>query len=147
MRYLFRCLFVVFVAACGSTSSGEPLILQDVHCVRESEPLPPERWEGQIAAYEAADAADRPIYYISIKPSPRRWALWEEMLRANELIEARTTTNSALHFIDVSEAMLDEQGQPIGDLYSTDGLHMSDAGYELWTSIIQPRLVTDLGFL
>jgi lysophospholipase L1-like esterase len=224
----------------GEGGNGEPLILQDVHCVRESEGLPPERWEAEIAAYEDADLADpanpgsivfvgsssirlwqtlsedmapmpvlnrgfggsviadathfadriilvyepsavvlyagdndiffglsgdctlrdfeafaagihaaapgTPIYYISIKPSPARWAWWEEMLRANELIEARTTTSSALHFIDVSEAMLDQDGEPIEDLYSPDGLHMSDAGYDLWTSIVQPQIATDLGF-
>lgn len=89
-------------------------------------------------------APDTPIYYISIKPSPARWELWEEMQRANQLIEARTGTQPALHFIDVSEAMLDEQGQPIGELFLPDGLHMTTAGYELWTSIVRPRLATDL---
>ena len=91
-------------------------------------------------------APDTPIYYISIKPSPARWELWEEMQRANQLIEAETTTNAALHFVDVSEAMLDQQGQPMPELFTGDGLHMNAAGYQLWTSIIQPRLATDLGF-
>jgi lysophospholipase L1-like esterase len=68
------------------------------------------------------------------------------MERANQLIEAETTTNAALHFVDVSEAMLDQQGQPIPELFTADGLHMNAAGYQLWTSIIQPRLATDLGF-
>jgi lysophospholipase L1-like esterase len=72
--------------------------------------------------------------------------LWSDMERANQLIEARTTTNAALHFIDVSDAMLDEQGQPIPELFLEDGLHMNPAGYQLWTSIIQPRLAADLGF-
>ena len=239
-RYLFRCFFVVLVGACGAGNAGEPPILQEVECIRESEGLPPDIWESSIAQYEAVDAAnppdpgsivfvgsssilfwgtlsedmapmpvlnrgfggstivhvtyfaDRivlpyepsaivlyagdndiafglspdctfvdfeafvahiraatpstPIYYISIKPSPARWQLWEDMRRANDFIEARTTTDSTLHFIDVSSAMLDEQGQPIANLYSPDGLHMSEAGYELWTSIIEPRLATDLGF-
>ena len=90
-------------------------------------------------------APDTPIYYISIKPSPARWDLWEEMQRANQLIEARTETQPALHFIDVSEAMLDEEGQPIGELFLADGLHMTTAGYELWTSIVRPRLAADSG--
>jgi len=90
-------------------------------------------------------APNTPIYYISIKPSPARWALWEEMRQANELIEALTATDSTLNFIDVSEAMLDPQGQPIEVLYQQDGLHLTAAGYELWTSIIRPRLEADLG--
>ena len=94
--------------------------------------------------HEAAPGT--PIYFISIKPSPSRLALWPDMERANQLVEARTTTDPALHFIDVSRAMLDEQGQPIGELFLADDLHMTAAGYELWTSIVRPRLSVDLGF-
>ena len=93
-----------------------------------------------------ATAPDVPIYFISIKPSIARWHQWSEMQRANELIEARTTTPSLLHFIDVSEAMLDEEGQPIESLFVEDGLHLTPAGYELWTSIVRPRLAGDLGY-
>jgi lysophospholipase L1-like esterase len=232
-------LIAVFLSACAGSSTGEPSILRDVECVRDSEGLPPDAWEFAIEAYEASDvenppdpgsivfvgsssilfwetldedmaplpvlnrgfggseiahathfadrivlpyepdaivlyagdndigfglsadctfrdfeafvahiratAPDTPIYYVSIKPSPARWELWEDMQRANQLIEARTTTNSTLHFIDVSEAMLDEEGQPIGELFLADGLHMTPAGYALWTSIVRPRLIGDLG--
>lgn len=93
-----------------------------------------------------AVAPGTPIYFISIKPSPSRMHLWNQMSRANELIEARVTTNSALHFIDVSKAMLDEQGQPVEELFLEDGLHMTPAGYELWTSIVRPELAADLPF-
>ena len=90
---------------------------------------------------------DVPIYYISIKPSITRWHQWGEMKRANELIQARTTTRPSLHFIDVSEAMLDEEGEPIEALLrEDDGLHLSPEGYQLWTSIVRPRLVGDLGY-
>jgi lysophospholipase L1-like esterase len=61
------------------------------------------------------------------------------------LVEARTTTDPALHFIDVSEAMFDQRGQPNGELFGEDGLHMNAAGYQLWTSIVRPRLAADLG--
>ena len=72
--------------------------------------------------------------------------LWADMDRANQLIEARTTIDAALHFIDVSQAMFDEHGEPRGELYLEDGLHMTGAGYDLWTSIVRPRLGADLGF-
>ena len=232
-------LVAILVVGCGGTA-GEPSVLGDVLCVRESEGLPASTWESSIEAYEASDAenalspgsivfvgsssillwdtlsgdmvpmpvlnrgfggsviahathfADRivlpyepsaivlyagdndiafglsadctlrdfeafvehihaaapgtPIYFISIKPSPSRMQFWSDMERANQLIEAETTTNAALHFVDVSEAMLDQQGQPMPELFTGDGLHMNAAGYQLWTSIIQPRLATDLGF-
>jgi lysophospholipase L1-like esterase len=233
-------LLALLIASCGSSAAGEPSILDDVQCIRESVGLAPDVWEPEIEEYEASDAADPPapgsivfvgsssivfwdtlgadmapmpvlnrgfggsviahathfadrivlpyepsavvlyagdndmafglsadctfrdfeafvehihaaapgtaIYFISIKPSPSRMGFWPDMKRANQLVEARTTTRPALHFIDVSEAMLDEQGQPIGELFLQDGLHMTAAGYELWTSIIGPRLSADLGF-
>lgn len=104
--------------------------------LRDYEAFVQKIWEG---------APGTPIYYISIKPSPARWSNWDEMKRANALIEARTVTESALHFIDVSEAMLVEAGEPDPSLYALDGLHLSVAGYELWTSLVRPRLLSDLG--
>jgi lysophospholipase L1-like esterase len=237
---LVACLIAILIGGCGAGSAGEPSILADVLCIRESEGLPAVTWETAIEAYEGSDAdnppapgsivfvgsssilfwdtligdmapmpvlnrgfggsvianathfADRivlpyeataivlyagdndiafglsadctfrdfesfvdhiqaaapgiPIYFISIKPSPSRMPLWSDMQRANQLVEARTTTDPALHFIDVSAAMLDPQGQPNGELFGEDGLHMNAAGYELWTSIIRPRLAADLSF-
>lgn len=87
-----------------------------------------------------------PIYFISIKPSIARWTLWDEMEWANRLIEARTTSDSTLQFIDVSKAMLSDQGEPIAQLFVEDGIHLSAAGYSLWTAIVKPRLFADLGF-
>lgn len=87
-----------------------------------------------------------PIYFISIKPSIARWTLWEEMERANRLIEARTTSDPTLQFIDVSKAMLSDQGEPIAQLFVEDGIHLSAAGYSLWNAIVKPRLFTDLGY-
>lgn len=90
-------------------------------------------------------APDTPIYFISIKPSIARWDQWPEMLRANELVEARTRTQSSLHFLDISEAMLDDDGEPSEELFVEDGLHMTSEGYALWTSLIRPVLVQELG--
>lgn len=90
-------------------------------------------------------APETPIYFISIKPSPARWEIWDEMKRANALIEARTTTRALLEFIDISEAMLGENGEPDASLYVEDGLHLSDRGYQIWTSIVRPRLLGDVG--
>lgn len=85
-----------------------------------------------------------PIYFISIKPSIARGDRWGDMQRANALIEARTTTHPSLHFIDVAESMLDEDGEPVESLFVEDGLHLSPAGYALWTSIVRPLLIADL---
>lgn len=93
-----------------------------------------------------AAAPATPLYFISIKPSPSRLGLWTEMSRANALIQTRAAESSAVEFIDVSDAMLDEQGQPMPELFLEDGLHLTPAGYALWASIVRPRLRKDLAF-
>jgi len=80
------------------------------------------------------------IAYISIKPSPSRWALVEKMKQANQLIKDYTATDKRLTFIDVFTPMLDADGTPRAELFRDDKLHMNEAGYKLWQSIIEPYL-------
>lgn len=82
------------------------------------------------------------IYYISIKPSPLRWSNWEKLKTTNRLIENYCEVQPRVQFIDVDAAMLDAQGQPRGDLFRWDGLHMNSKGYAMWTSIVKPMLLS-----
>ncbi|GKS85117.1 GDSL family lipase [Acidovorax sp. SUPP1855] len=79
---------------------------------------------------------DTRISYISIKPSPSRVALMPQMQQANALLAqyVRTVPNS--DYIDVFSAMLDASGQPRAELFGPDRLHMNDAGYDLWRTVI-----------
>ena len=81
------------------------------------------------------------IFFISIKPSPSRIAAMERFAEANRRLEEMCATDPRLHYIDVLGPMLDEFGQPRGDLFAADQLHMNEAGYALWTAIIRPRLI------
>ncbi|AVS75041.1 SGNH/GDSL hydrolase family protein [Paracidovorax cattleyae] len=76
------------------------------------------------------------ISYISIKPSPLRLSLLPRMREANDLLAqyVRTVPNS--DFIDIFNPMLDAQGLPRTELFGADHLHMNDAGYDLWRTII-----------
>jgi len=88
--------------------------------------------------------AERPearIYFLSIKPSPLRWAKWPQMRRANELIRAFCESRPQLHFIDVGSPMLGDDGRPRADLFESDELHLNTKGYELWTSLVRPILL------
>jgi lysophospholipase L1-like esterase len=77
-----------------------------------------------------------PFAYISIKPSPARRTLIDEIRSANEMIlgEVRSRPNS--DYIDVFTPMLGPDGRPRLDLYVEDGLHLSRAGYDLWADQI-----------
>ena len=105
---------------------------------------PPETLLADFEAFVTkvhSELPDVPISYISIKPSPLRWKLVDKMRKANALIEAYIKSGKNLDYIDVFTPMLGPDGQPRPELYRPDHLHMVAKGYELWTSIIAPRLV------
>jgi lysophospholipase L1-like esterase len=78
------------------------------------------------------------IVFVSIKPSPSRWHLASRMREANGLIERYTKKNKRLRYVDVFHQMLGANGHPRPELFVDDSLHMSPAGYSLWTQILKP---------
>jgi len=91
-----------------------------------------------------AKRPDVPIYFVSIKPSKLRWEQWPAMSRANALIERICSADPGLTYVDVAGPMLGEDGEPRGDVFRLDGLHMNAAGYAIWTGVIKPVLMRDL---
>lgn len=84
-----------------------------------------------------------PIYYIAITPSPLRWSVWPEAQATNAAIKAYTDQVEDLHFIETSQALLGDNGEPDPDNYLMDRLHLSELGYAKWTEIIRGRLLAD----
>ncbi len=92
-----------------------------------------------------AARADTRIIFLAIKPSPARWDKWPAMREANERVrsygEGYNSNRSAgplLFFADVATPMLTANGQTQAHLYVEDGLHMSTAGYAMWTKVLAP---------
>jgi len=80
------------------------------------------------------------IVFVSIKPSPARWNLWEKTRKANELIQAYIKGQKNMEYIDVATPMLDKAGRVRNDLFLNDRLHMNAMGYSIWTKTLKPRL-------
>lgn len=80
------------------------------------------------------------LLYIAIKPSLKRWNLVENMQQANRLIRKQTQQADWMEYIDIFPPMLNEQGEPKPELFVKDGLHLSPAGYELWTKKVKDAL-------
>ena len=59
---------------------------------------------------------------------------------ANRRIEAFTKTDARLVYVDIDTPMIGADGKPRRELLAKDGLHLSPAGYELWTSLVMPHL-------
>jgi lysophospholipase L1-like esterase len=80
------------------------------------------------------------LIYIAIKPSHKRWEMWPQMDAANKLISAQCDKDERLAFADIIEPMLNETGTPLPGLFVKDGLHLSEAGYETWTKVLNSEL-------
>ncbi|MCF0052594.1 GDSL-type esterase/lipase family protein [Dyadobacter chenwenxiniae] len=83
---------------------------------------------------------DIPCYYISIKPSLQRWEIIAQIRTANRLILDEINGDPNQHYINIFPAMLDVQGTPVRGFFEQDGLHLSPAGYAVWTKEIRNAL-------
>ncbi|MCG3196057.1 MAG: hypothetical protein HUU16_02220 [Candidatus Omnitrophica bacterium] len=83
---------------------------------------------------------DTRILFIAIKPSIARAKFREVQSEANRLIREFIATDSRLSYLDVFSPMLGPEGRPRGELFVADGLHLSRAGYQLWTDLLRPHL-------
>lgn len=92
-----------------------------------------------------AKLPDTRIVYISINPSVARWKQEADILETNHLIEEWILQNNSktlkLNFINSHAALLTADGQPQPDLLRADGLHFNAQGYQMWKSIVKPRVL------
>jgi lysophospholipase L1-like esterase len=80
------------------------------------------------------------IIYLAIKPSLKRWQLYPKMEEANKRLVKLIAADPQVTFIDVATPMLGDDGTPKAELLHDDKLHLSPAGYRLWTSLLKPHL-------
>lgn len=103
----------------------------------------PEEVASDFAAFVARIHKDLPqtkVLFISIKPSTARIALFDQIKKANGLIEKMCKMDKRLEFVDVFTPMLDREGKPNAELLKKDGLHLTEKGYALWAEKIRPFL-------
>jgi len=84
------------------------------------------------------DNAETRIYLISVKPSITRESLWAEMVEVNQGIQTISKSKENVFYVDVATPMLNSDGSRNPDLYVSDGLHMSQAGYDIWRDVVVP---------
>ncbi|SDS70496.1 GDSL-like Lipase/Acylhydrolase family protein [Mucilaginibacter mallensis] len=80
---------------------------------------------------------DIPCYFVSLKPSVSRWNMVDQFKFTNNIIETEIVKHDGnWHFIDVFKQMIDAQGRPKKEYFVSDGLHLSEKGYQLWKEVI-----------
>lgn len=87
-----------------------------------------------------ASQPDARIAFVSLSLAPSRVHLQQQFAEANELVANYVLDTPGLTFIDVSQELLDSEGQPRTEFFREDALHMSKAGYDRWTPILRDAL-------
>ena len=85
-----------------------------------------------VATVHAA-LPDATIGFIAIKPSLARWEMWPQMAAANQQIQQYAKSHPQLDYLDIATPMLGDDHMPQSQLFAQDGLHLSPAGYAVWT--------------
>lgn len=80
-----------------------------------------------------------PIAFLSLKPSPLRWALRERMAAVNAQV-VDLTQKLDIRYLDVGRLLLAADGLPDASLFRQDGLHMNARGYQRWTASVDAWL-------
>lgn len=94
----------------------------------------------ELAARVHARLPGTRIVVVGVKPSIRRWHLIEEVRAVNSRLRAVTESHPLLTYIDVEAPLLGPDGQPRPELFVADDLHLSDAGYAIWTELVRPYI-------
>lgn len=81
-----------------------------------------------------------PLLFLAIKVSPSR--AWNRLniVRANALVRATVERWPNARYVDVCTPMLDQGGWPRREFFCDDWLHLSPAGYKLWTGEVRASL-------
>ena len=81
----------------------------------------------------AAFGENFPFLFLGVKPSFARWHLIDVIQETNARIAGEISTrDTGGRFVDLFPAMLNEREMPRPELFAEDGLHLSQAGYEVW---------------
>jgi lysophospholipase L1-like esterase len=90
-----------------------------------------------IAEVERALPRTR-VAFVSIKPSPSRWAVVDKARAVNAKIREFVAKHPRHIYVDAFNPMLGENRHPRPELYADDSLHMTTAGYALWRNLLTP---------
>lgn len=91
--------------------------------------------------YIRAKYKNVPVAYVSMKPSPSRVHLLNKYKEANQKIKSFLATKPNTKFVDVYNAMLNENGEPMPDIFLKDNLHMNAKGYAIWKTKLEKVLL------
>ena len=103
----------------------------------------PEMIEGltrHIVSVSRKHQPNAPFFIIEITPCERRYNAWSKIRAVNARLREVALSTPDTYFIPTASHYLKADGTPRPELFVADRLHLNEAGYELWSSIIRRRL-------
>jgi hypothetical protein len=73
------------------------------------------------------------LLWITITPAPSRASTWPVAAAVNDEVARLASLHPRLHVVDVATPF--QESGPDPDLFVADALHLSEAGYALWTDL------------
>jgi lysophospholipase L1-like esterase len=84
--------------------------------------------------------AEAPVFLIEITPTPKRFAVWEEIRQVNARLRELSFLETNTFFIETAEAYLTRDNLPRPEFFGDDKLHQNQTGYKLWGKLIRSEL-------
>ncbi|MEI6536741.1 MAG: GDSL-type esterase/lipase family protein, partial [Verrucomicrobiaceae bacterium] len=78
------------------------------------------------------------VIVSSVKVAPIRATEIESVKKLNALLEEWAKDKSWVRWVEATNYLIGNDGQPLENLYRSDRLHLNDDGYAKWNSIIGP---------
>jgi lysophospholipase L1-like esterase len=90
----------------------------------------------KVAASLGTSMHPIPFGFVSVKPSPARYAIIDRIRLVNDMVRRDIESRPSGYYVDVFSAMLDSSGKPRPEFFLDDGLHLSREGYRLWGRLL-----------
>lgn len=84
---------------------------------------------------------DVKIYFIAENAGPKRVPFTKAFDETNEMVKAYCAKTPNLTFIDARDGLFNDDGSPKAELFLKDGVHLNDAGYQIWMKHIKAALL------
>ena len=96
-------------------------------------------WEALAALLDAREThlGAIPFAFLGFKPSPARAQLLDSFREANEWCAREIAGRENCVWVEIFAPMLDSNNQPRPELFLSDQLHLSRAGYDLWNAALK----------
>ncbi len=93
-----------------------------------------------IVAVSQQHQPDAPFFLIEITPCEKRFDAWPKIRAVNARLREIALSTPNTYFIPTASHYLKSDGTPRAELFVEDKLHLSEAGYDLWSKLIRRRL-------